>query len=111
MKGHNLIHNHPSGSTLSYQDIILAIEVELKEILAFSKKGIYYRLVFKNKLDIKDFSLKYKEAFLEAKYVINELVNNHILTKNQADFEFKSLVISLFANSTKGVYYEETRYR
>jgi len=111
MKGNSLIHNHPSGSTLSYQDIVLAIDGELKEIIAFSKKGTYYRLVIKNKLEIKEISLQYKRAFLKAKYVIKKLVENKILTIKQADVEFKSLTLSMFADFMNGVYYEETKYR
>jgi hypothetical protein len=110
MNGHRLIHNHPSGFTLSYQDVVLAIEAELREIVAFSRRGVYYRLVFKENLSLKDFSLQYKKAFLEATYVVKKMVQNKILKAHQADIEFNSIIMSLFSNSTKGVYYEETKY-
>jgi len=44
MKGCTLIHNHPSGMTLSEADIKLALHYNLKEIVAFSAKGVKYEI-------------------------------------------------------------------
>jgi len=110
MKGYRLIHNHPSGSTLSFQDVMLACEHGLSEIVAFSARGVYYRLIIKGKIEVNEFMLKYNIAKKEASEVIVKLFSDGVFTKKQGDLEYQHLVMSIFANSIKGVSYEQTKY-
>ncbi|WP_297432432.1 hypothetical protein [Sulfurimonas sp.] len=110
MNGKALIHNHPSGQTLSFEDVLLAIRGELKEIVAFSGKGTYFKLIIKDKLDINDIRIQYAQAKKEAASVINTLVSKGVFTKEQADLEYKHFIMSLFSQKIKGVRYEQTQY-
>ena len=47
MDGYYFIHNHPSGQTFSFDDIAVAFKYGLKEIVAFTSKGIYQNLNLK----------------------------------------------------------------
>jgi len=110
MKGHRLIHNHPSGATLSFQDVMLAMQYELKEIVAVSGKGIYYRLTIISKKKENELMLQYNIAKKEASSIVYKLVNDEIFTKKQANLEYQHFVMSIFANSIKGISYEQTKY-
>ncbi len=110
MKGYKLIHNHPSGATLSFQDVMLAMEYELKEIVAVSGKGIYYRLIIKSKKKVNELVLQYDIAKKEASAIMYKLVSDGIFTKKQADLEYQHFVMSIFTNSIKGISYEQTKY-
>lgn len=110
MKGHKLIHNHPSGATFSFEDIMIAVQNGLKEIVAFTGKGTYYRLIIKNNIDVKDIVLKYNQAKKEASEVTYKLFEDGIFTEQQSGLEYHHFTMSLFANSLKGVIYEKTKH-
>lgn len=110
MKGNKLIHNHPSGSTLSFQDVMLAVQKGLTEIIAFSGKGTYYRLIIKSNKNINELVLKYKEAQIEASAVIRKLVETEVFTRTQGTLEYHHFIMSIFSNSTKDIYYEQTKH-
>ena len=110
MRGKSLIHNHPSGQTLSFEDVLLAINGGLKEIVAFTGKGTYFKLIVKDNLDINDIRVQYVQAKKDAASVINTLISKGVFTKEQADLEYKHFIMSIFSQKTKGVKYEQTRY-
>lgn len=110
MKGNILIHNHPSGNTLSFEDVDLAIKYGLKEIVAFSSRGVYYRLIIKDKENIQDYVLKFKVANNLAAKVIAKLVHSKVLTAGQANLEYAHVTMSLFAKSMDGIKYEKTKH-
>jgi hypothetical protein len=110
MSGYRLIHNHPSGNTLSYQDIVLAINSRLKEIIAISDKYIY-RLKISKTLNIDEIAVKYKEAKMIAEPASLRLYKKSLFTKEQLKLEFEHMIMSIFSDITKGVSYEQTKYK
>ncbi|MEA3228523.1 MAG: hypothetical protein U9P38_05545, partial [Campylobacterota bacterium] len=106
MNGCTLIHNHPSGMTLSEADIKLALHYNLKEIVAFSSKGKFYKLTINDKHDKKELVLNYLNAKIEVQRVMLELSRTNQISREYIKAEHQNFVISLFANSAKGIKYE-----
>ncbi len=110
MKGNHLIHNHPSGMTLSEDDVRLALDHGLLEIVAFSGKGEYYRLVVKEGQDNKKIMLKYYQAKDKVISVLYGLFTKSKITESQIKQEYQHLIMSLFSSTTKEISYENTKY-
>jgi len=110
MDGNYLIHNHPTGKSLSYQDITLAVNAGIKEIVALGGYKNFYRLVIKNNPNIKDIMLKYKIARKEATEVTRKLYQNKIVSQKQGIIEFEHILMSIFSSITKDISYEYTKY-
>ncbi len=106
MNGCTLIHNHPSGMTLSEADIKLALHYNLKEIVAFSAKGKFYKLTINDKHDKKELVLKYADAKKEVQRIMLELSRTHQVSREHIKAEYQNFITSLFADSSKGVKYE-----
>lgn len=110
MKYNYLIHNHPSGSTLSEQDVQLALDNKLKEIVAFSAKGNYFRLVIKNNPDVTNVMLEYTKARKKVSSVLFRLINSKLMTKEHATAERQHFIMSVFSDNLKDITYENSKY-
>jgi hypothetical protein len=109
MRGNSLIHNHPSGMTLSEADVRLAVDHGLSEIVAFGGKSNYYRLVIKENKDHKEIMIKYNKSKSEVISVLYRLFTDGKITKRQIEQEYQHLVMSLFSSKTKDVSYENKK--
>ena len=106
LKDGYLIHNHPTGSTLSEADINLALYYDLKEIVAFSSKGVFYRLKIKNNANSKEIMIQYKKSKMKVLSIMAKVYKSGGLTKEQIDMEVNYLIVAHFAKNSKGVKYE-----
>ncbi|MBL0708783.1 MAG: hypothetical protein JJW00_07050 [Sulfurimonas sp.] len=106
MDGCRLVHNHPSGMTLSEADIKLALDYNLKEIVAFSGKGKFYKLIIKDNLNKKELVLQYENIKKKTKSILLRLKKSNQLTSEHIKAEYQYFVISAFANNNKGIKYE-----
>ena len=109
MKNNYLIHNHPSGSTLSEQDIQLALDHKLKEIVAFSAKGNYFRLIIKNNHDVTNVMLEYTKARKKVSSVLFRLIQAKLITKEHATSERQHFIMSVFSENSKDIIYENSK--
>lgn len=74
MEGQVLTHNHPGGTTFSYEDINLLVEHKLKEIRAATKTGTFsLSLKEKNSLSERHkFHLDYGEAVKQCRSITDK---------------------------------------
>lgn len=77
MKGANLTHNHPSGSTFSPEDIAVLTTHGLYSIRATGKERTYQLSVIKNVKQNKNFAYDYQKAKQENKKVTDRLYRKY----------------------------------
>lgn len=77
MKGANLTHNHPRGSTFSPEDVAVLTTHGLNSIRATGKERTYQLSVIKNIVQNKNFARDYKDAMKENKKVTDRLYRKY----------------------------------
>lgn len=77
MKGANLTHNHPSGSTFSPEDVAVLTAHGLNSIRATGKERTYQLSVIKGVAQNKNFANDYQKAKQENKKVTDRLYRKY----------------------------------
>lgn len=77
MKGANLTHNHPGGSTFSPEDVAVLTAHGLNSIRATGKERTYQLSVIKNIAQNKNFAQDYQGAMKENKKVTDRLYRKY----------------------------------
>ncbi len=102
LKDSTLVHNHPSGSSFSIQDIQIVIQFNVKEIYLVTSKYLYYvrRPLSGWKINFNDKAIEDQlNAFqgLALQLIENEIVKNQI-SVYEKDIEFFHYLWIIFFN-------------
>ena len=100
-----LTHNHPRGTSFSYDDINFMCMSELSEIRAF---GTEYEYVARLTKDIHPAAIKpmYDEAFHQVKVRFDRLIDGGNLTMAEANAEHHHEIWKLVQKNTNWLHYE-----
>ena len=102
------IHSHPTGTSFSAEDVIMAIENKIIHIIAFNDEYFY-------SLKFKDFNVDFDEEFIKSfeKYdkILTDKVIRGEITQTQKDFSINHKVWKDLFYKIKGVKYDYYRIR
>lgn len=88
MKGANLTHNHPHGSTFSPEDISVLTMHGLNSIRATGKERTYQLSVIKGNSQKSDFSSAYRTAMKENRKVTDRLYKKYEKQYNSGNMSY-----------------------
>jgi len=104
IRGSDIIHSHPNGTSLSAEDIIETITFGGKSVSAFNDRYLY---IFKNNIvDDSEFIGIFNKQLSKVEAILIKKVNNGTITRSQMDFSINHKVWIEISNQLKGFYYE-----
>lgn len=85
-EGNIITHNHPCGSTFSYEDVSLLTRHKCREIRAATSSGTFSLIVDKNSNNYKEGSQDFAEAY-KISMDLNKIVTDIEYEKIQRDYD------------------------
>ena len=99
LKGKIVSHNHPSGSSFSTQDVLVAKGHKFQEIRVCTKNANYSISLTKRgrSVDMKKFQMEIKGSELRTRMQIKQMAEAGEITREKAESEYRDMVWKNFA--------------